>query len=129
MFVRCETTISSSVVSEENQTPELASDQNLSSESQETIKRLAALMPRWLTSRLKATFLAIATAIQLVIYMALHWLVGRFFVALIASEFPTLKRWIEVLSAGIFFVLIVISLLELLVESLQGAIHLFSKRE
>ncbi len=93
--------------------------QNLTPQQQEKAQQYPAWLksvPSWVYTPFKPIYLACTTAIQLIIYMGLHWLVGRFFGDYIAADFPEMRRYLEVGSAGVFFYLICKSLWDLVWE-------------
>ena len=94
--------------------------QALTPENQEKLATLLRAIPAWFTAPFKSIFLACITAVQLIIYMAMHWAVGRFFGDFIAKDFPQMRRYLDVLSSGVFFYLIVKSLGDLVWENLPN---------
>lgn len=116
-LIRNNEVVSSTTMSEQ---VSKATDTEQSSQKLRTI-------PRWVGAPLKALFLALATALELVFYMAMHRVIGSFFGSYIAHDFPQVRKVVESFSVGTFAILIIKSLAELLWESFLSLKHLLSK--
>ncbi len=92
--------------------------QTLSPETQAKLIALIKAIPPWVYRPFKPIYLAFITGVQLLIYMAMHWLVGRFFGDFIAKDYPQARRYLDILVVAVFFYLIVKSLVDLVLENL-----------